>query len=258
MRRLLISDFRRCLKSRLFQASVIGICVFDLMECGVYVFVDGFDISAAVWMRNFGFSSVNFLLLTFYALLAGFQYYEDRNSGYEVSLKSRCGWKSYAAAKPICCAVMTYIGAFVGHLLSVLVLLACGVGFYEEKSVMHVELFGMTGHIPIKLEAVLYVLYMNHVRALLGVVMGMLVLALSAWMKNGYVLLTMPTLVYMCLNSFPISMGKLSFRGIYSGSGLTDDALKSILVCLLYTLVLATVLGIIFYMKQRNDRKKRE
>lgn len=260
MRKILSCEIARNMKSSRFLGGFLGIIACEEMDILYHLFLKDLPSDSMTFMvtaRNGGFVTVSFLMLTFYALLAGASYKEDSDSHYSQSVISRCGWKRYAAGKAIGCVLVTYIGVMAAHAIAVFLPVCFGVQLYNSLD----GLYSWENGFPREVEAVCYIFHMNHIRAMLGVVLAMVVLAASAWVKSTYILVSLPTVVYMLLFSMgylePFQDG-LAFSGIYGIPDTSGPDQVGMLFCvnLLCTLFAALVCGGLFYCRLSRIHKR--
>lgn len=255
--RLIKADCKKLIFTRTFLLCVLGIGILEILdilphflwcvyrdESGIlkvdYTVMDAVNVS--------GCTMFNMVALSVCVLSASSGYCSDIESKIINGIFIRSSYKKYAASSIISCAVTAFVCMFLGEMLLVI--------FYRQFGPISIEGY-MSNH-PL-VQSGHYTLYIVAVlvqRGLRGAFFAMSSFMLSAFVKNKFVVASIPILMFYFLQhfgygNFDTSFDILNVHVVYYFFRLKTEG-WSLLYAFFYTITAGILFGIIFYKKIRR------
>ena len=199
------------------------------------------------------------LSLSLCALAASCRYCKDMEGRIFPYLVVRSSYQKYSAASVVSCAVTGFVAMFLGTLLI--------LGFYDIFLPVHRDLEAYEFSMPLLRSGYYwgYILVRLCITGLGGAFFSMASFMLSAFVKNKFVLISIPVLVFYFLmrfgyGNFGVELDIFNVQRVYFGWAYPSE-LRSLLHTFFYTIVAMLFFGLVFYLGIRpagNRKKKQE
>jgi len=259
MIRLIKADCRKLIFTRTFLLCVLGVGILDILDIlphflwcvyrdeGGMLQVDYTVIDAVC---TSGYTMFNMAALSVCVLSASSGYCIDMESNVTNGILMRSSHKKYAAASMISCAVTAFLCMLLGEIILVV--------FYRQFGPVSEAGYGSMSTYPL-LRSGHYWLYIAAVlvqRGLRGAFFAMASFMLSAFVKNKFVVASIPILMFYFLQhfgygNFDTSFDILNVHTVYYFFRLKTEG-WSLLYAFSYTVTAGILFGIIFYKKIRR------
>lgn len=197
-----------------------------------------------------GYTMFHLLSLSICVLAASCGYCLDMESGIINEVLQRSSYRKYTIASMLSCAVSAFLCTVFGEIIMIIFYRCFGPvhgmeGLYENSYPLL-----QSGHYYLYIVAVLVQ------RGLKGAFFAMVSFMLSGFVKNKFVIISVPVLVFYLLQRFGYGNFDPSFdifnvHAVYSFFLFKTEG-QSLLYVLSYTITAGIILGIIFYKRLRR------